>query len=164
MKIFLCYKKDTLEFNGFYLDEEHDIIPTPNIQIDEGLWEYLQSITEKFKVKEALVLKDIYTIEDKDIIEIIPFEYEPYKPTRTDILEEQNANLIKESLEKDIKIKDLNMSLAQTTLNLINKDIEVKDLNTNLANTTLNSVSKDIEVKDIQKDIASLILKTLGGK
>ncbi|MEF9991324.1 MAG: hypothetical protein RR657_01690 [Peptostreptococcaceae bacterium] len=165
MNIYMSYKKDSLKFNGFYLEEIHGSdIPQPYLFIDDALWKYFQSITTDFKIKEAIVLKEIYTIEDKDIIEIIPFEYETPKPTRLDVIEEQNANLIKEDLQKDIQIKDLNMSLAQTTLNLINKDIEVKDLNTNLANTTLNLVSKDIEVKDIQKDIANLILQSIGGK
>ncbi|MEG1410950.1 MAG: hypothetical protein RSD36_14025 [Terrisporobacter sp.] len=163
---YIHYDSESLIFKNFYLNRGEDTleVPEPFLELDEELWDYLHTLQEDFKIREAIVLKEIYTIEDKDIIEIIPFEYEAPKPTRVDVIEEQNANLIKEGLQKDIQIKDLNMSLAQTTLNLINKDIEVKDLNTNLANTTLNLVSNDIEVKDIQKDIANLILQSIGGK
>ncbi|MDB8987046.1 hypothetical protein PN594_19535, partial [Parabacteroides merdae] len=57
-------------------------------------------------------------------------------------LEKENANLLQESLQKDIEIKGLNTNLAQTTLSLVDKDIKIKDL---------------------QKDVANLILQTLGG-
>lgn len=143
MKIYMTYKEDTREFNGFYQqNKDDDIIPKPNICISSELRWYLQQITEGFKIKDSIDFKEIYTIEDKDIFEIIPFEYEKPKPTRIDLLEKQNAFLVKESLEKDIQIKKLNMSLAQATLNLVNKDIQVKG---------------------IEKDVANLILKSLGG-
>ena len=143
MKIYMKYKEDTREFNGFYQqNKDYDIIPKPNICISNELRWYLQQITQGFKIKDSIDPKEIYTIEDKDIFEIIPFEYEKPKPSRTDLLEKQNAFLVKESLEKDIQIKKLNMSLAQATL---------------------NSVKKDIQIKGIEKEVADLMLK-VGGK
>ena len=143
MKIYMKYKEDTKEFNGFYQqNKDDDIIPKPNICISSELRWYLQQITNDFKIKDSIDPKEIYTIEDKDIFKIIPFEYEKPKPSRTDLLEKQNAFLVKESLEKDIQIKKLNMSLAQSTL---------------------NSVKKDIQIKGIEKEVADLMLK-VGGK
>ncbi|CEQ19653.1 hypothetical protein [Paraclostridium sordellii] len=164
MKIYMKYKEDTREFNGFYQqNKDYDIIPKPNICISNELRWYLQQITQGFKIKDSIDPKEIYTIEDKDIFEIIPFEYEKPKPSRTDLLEKQNAFLVKESLEKDIQIKKLNMSLAQATLNSVKKDIELKKMNTNIAQTTLNLVKKDIQIKGIEKEVADLMLK-VGGK
>lgn len=163
MKIYLHYKEDSFTFNGFYLDEYNEVVPSPNIMINQELWEYLRCLTNDFKLKENFELKELYTIEDKDIFETIPFEYKKQKPTRTDLLEKKNAFLVKESLEKDIQIKKLNMSLAQATLNSVKKDIELKKMNTNIAQTTLNLVKKDIQIKDIEKEVADLMLK-VGGK
>ena len=163
MKMYISFDKDTLKIKGFY-DEISSNIPSPYILINENLYKYLQGLTEDFKIKDSIDFKEVYTMEDTDIFEIIPFEYEKPKPTKIDLLEKQNAYLIKENLKKDIQIKDLNMNLAQTTLNSINKDIEIKNLNTNMAQTTLNLVNKDIQIKGIEKDIANLILKSLGGK
>lgn len=143
MKIYMTYKNDTREFNGFYQqNKDDDIIPNPNICISNELRWYLQQITQGFKIKDSIEPKEIYTMEDTAIFEIIPFECEKQKPTRTDLLEKQNAFLVKESLEKDIQIKKLNMSLAQATL---------------------NSVKKDIQIKGIEKEVADLVLK-VGGK
>ncbi|CEN23107.1 Uncharacterised protein [[Clostridium] sordellii] len=141
MKMYISFDKDTLKIKGYY-DDLSSNIPSHYILINEELYKYLQGLTSDFKLKENFMLKEIYTIEDKDIFEIIPFEYENPKPNRTDLLEKQNAFLIKESLEKDIEINNLNTNMAQTTLNLVNKDIQVKG---------------------IEKDIANLILKSLGG-
>ncbi|CEP41575.1 Uncharacterised protein [[Clostridium] sordellii] len=164
MKIYMTYKEDTREFNGFYQQsKDNDVIPKPNICISSELRWYLQQITQGFKIKDSIDHKEIYTIEDKDIFEIIPFEYEKPKPTRIDLLEKQNAFLVKESLEKDIQIKKLNISLAQATLNSVKKDIELKKMNTNIAQTTLNLVKKDIQIKAIEKEVADLVLK-VGGK
>lgn len=162
MKMYISFDKDTLKIKGYY-DDLSSNIPSPYIFINEDLYKYLQGLTSDFKLKENFMLKEIYTIEDKDIFEIIPFEYEKPKPTRIDLLEKQNAFLIKKSLEKDIQIKKLNMSLAQATLNSVKKDIEINNLNTNMAQTTLNLVNKDIQVKGIEKDVANIILKSLGG-
>ncbi|CEK40032.1 hypothetical protein [Paraclostridium sordellii] len=141
MKMYISFDKDTLKIKGYY-DDLSSNIPSPYIFINEELYKYLQGLTSDFKLKENFMLKEIYTIEDKDIFEIIPFEYEKAKTTRTDLLEKQNAFLVKESLEKDIQIKKLNISLAQATLNL---------------------VKKDIQIKAIEKEVADLVLK-VGGK
>ncbi|MDU2686718.1 MAG: hypothetical protein E7C44_04545 [Paeniclostridium sordellii] len=117
MKIYMTYKEDTKEFNGFYQqNKDDDIIPKPNICISSELRWYLQQITNDFKIKDSIDPKEIYTIEDKDIFEIIPFDYEKPKPSRTDLLEQQNAFLIKESLEKDIQVKGIEKDVANLIL------------------------------------------------
>lgn len=162
MKMYISFDKDTLKIKGFY-DDLSSNIPSPYILIDEDLYKYLQGLISDFKLKENFELKELYTIGDKDIFETIPFEYEKPKPSRTDLLEKQNAFLVKESLEKDIQIKNLNMSLAQATLNSVKKDIELKKINTNIAQTTLNLVKKDIQIKGIEKEVSELTLK-FGGE
>ncbi|MDU7904645.1 MAG: hypothetical protein E7J33_03670, partial [Peptostreptococcaceae bacterium] len=83
MKIYMKYKEDTREFNGFYQqNKDDDIIPKPNICINNELRWYLQQITQGFKIKDSIDPKEIYTIEDKDIFEIIPLKNEKPKPTR----------------------------------------------------------------------------------
>lgn len=163
MKIYMAYKEDTREFNGFYQSKDNDVIPKPNIRISSELRWYLQQITQDFKIKDSIEPKEIYTMEDTAIFEIIPLKDENQKLPKPSLLEQQNAFLIKESLEKDIQIKKLNMSLAQSTLNSVKKDIEINNLNTNMAQTTLNLINKDIQFKGIEKDVANLILKSLGG-
>lgn len=116
MKVYMSYTHD-LRFNGFYAEDIHGSnIPEPYITIDNELWKYLQNISEDFKIKEAIALKELYTIEDKEIIEIIPFEHEDSNPSGIGFLEEQNANLIKELLRKDIEIKDLQKDVGNLIL------------------------------------------------
>lgn len=164
MNYILSYNENG-NFNGFFLESENNI-PHPNIYITKDLYNYLIDGIGTFKIKSNLNLgKKIYTLSDTEIFEYVSnIEISEEVNSEEVNLEKQNAYLIKESIKKDIEIKDLNMSLAQTTINLINKDIEVKDLNSNMAHTTLNLVNKDIEIKDLQKDVANLILQTLGGK
>lgn len=158
----LIYNEDLI-CQGFCKEGIHQVIPSLHININSELKEYLMALGN-FKIKEDSDLtKPLYTYDDKEIFEIVTFEYEKPKPTKADLLEQQNAFLIKESLEKDIQIKELNMDLAKATLKSINKDIEINNLNTNMAQTTLNLIDKDIKIKDIEKDVANLILKSLGG-
>lgn len=155
----LAYEKD-LSVIGFFEKDVHDVIPNPNLKISQDLWEKLMELG-KLKIKEGMNLdKDLYDLEDIDLFEEIAITQPKPKPSQ---IEEQNAFLIKESLEKDIQIKELNINLAQSTLKSINKDIEINNLNTNMAQTTLNLIDKDIQVKSIEKDVANLILKSLGG-
>ncbi|TAN63558.1 hypothetical protein WS9_015650 [Paraclostridium sordellii 8483] len=112
MKIYLHYEKDSFTFNGFYLEEYNHVIPSPNIIISPRLWEYLLSLTSDFKLKENFELKELYTIEDKDIFETIPFVYEEPKPTRIDVLEQENADLLLDSALKDSKIEQLENDLS----------------------------------------------------
>lgn len=153
----LAYNTD-LTFNGFFIEGVSNNIPGQNIKIDDELFEYLSNL--KFKLDSDLDLnKDLYTISDKDLFKIEDLDV--VGPDRIDLI---NSSLIKENLQKDIQIKNLNMDLAQTTLNSVNKDLEIKGLSMNLAKTALNLINKDIEVKDLQKDVGNLILQTLGGK
>lgn len=131
----LAYNND-LTFNGFFIKGVSNNIPQQNIKIDDDLFEYLSNL--KFELNNDLDLsKDLYTISDKDFFKIKKLD--PVEADRIDLI---NANLLNQSLQKDIEIKDLNINLAQTTLDLVKKDIEVKSL---------------------QNDVANLILQTLGG-
>ena len=139
-----------------------DIESNNVLVIDEKLYSYLQNLTTDFKLKENFELKELYTIEDKDIFEIIPFEYEKPKPTRTDLLEQQNAFLIKESLEKDIQIKELNMNLAQATLESINKDIEInKESHITIKNKSNTYKIYLNEIKYIEVQKKNMIIHTI---
>lgn len=116
MKVYMSYTHD-LRFNGFYAEDINGSnIPEPYITIDNELWKYLRNISEDFKIKESLVLKELYTIDDKEIIEIIPYKHEVSNPYGMNFLEEQNANLIKELLQKDIEIKDLQKDVGNLIL------------------------------------------------
>ena len=130
MKIYMNYDNESLKFKGFYIDDIHgENIPSPYINIDEGLWKYLQNLTEEFKLKEGILVKKLYTLTDKDIIETIPFVREDPKPTRIDTLEEQNALLLLDIASKDAEITELSQSQAQIILDSAQKDSEIDQLN-----------------------------------
>ncbi|EPZ54697.1 hypothetical protein H477_3837 [[Clostridium] sordellii ATCC 9714] len=77
-----------------------------------------KNLTEDFKLKENFESKEIYTLEDICIIEIIPFEYKEYEPTRIDILEQENADLLLDSALKDSKIEQLENDLSDLMLEI----------------------------------------------
>lgn len=117
MKIYMSYDNESLKFKGFYMDDIHGKnIPSPYININEGLWKYLQGLTEDFKLKDGIISKKLYTLNDKDIIEVIPFVYEDPKPTRIDNLEEQNASLLLDIASKDSEIENLNQIVSDLVL------------------------------------------------
>ncbi|CEJ74221.1 Uncharacterised protein [[Clostridium] sordellii] len=119
MKIYMNYDCESLKFKGFYIDDIHgENIPTPTIEINNDLWKYIQNLTEDFKLKENFESKEIYTLEDICIIEIIPFEYKEYEPTRIDILEQENADLLLDSALKDSKIEQLENDLSDLMLEI----------------------------------------------
>lgn len=135
-------------FNGFYFPNSNN--PIPNIEITEDLWNRLIEFgnfkLNLEKLNENLTDNLILGIEDFETY-FSKIEAQEEKGTHPLVaminnLEKENANLLQESLQKDIEIKGLNTNVAQTTLSLVNKDIEIKDL---------------------QKDVANLILQTLGG-
>ena len=154
---------EDLNFDGFFNTKINNEIPLDSIAIDKDLYEYLKKIWPFRLIKRPT--KEVLTLQDVVLFEKIESKYIVQDKTDAELLEEQAAFLIKESLEKDIQIKELNMNLAQVTLKSVNKDIEINNLNTNMAKTTLNLINKDIKIKDIEKDVANLILKslTLGG-
>lgn len=154
---------EDLNFYGFFNTKINSGIPLNSIAIDKDLYEYLKKIGS-FKLTKRPT-KEVLTLQDAVLFKKTASKYIVQDKTDVELLEEQAAFLIKESLEKDIQIKELNMNLAQTTLKSVNKDIEINNLNTNMAKTTLNLINKDIKIKDIEKDVANLILKslTLGG-
>lgn len=119
MKIYMNYDYESLKFKGFYIDDIHgENIPTPNIEINNDLWKYLQNLTEDFKLKENFESKEIYTLEDICIIQTIPFVSEYPKPTRIDLLEQENADLLLDSALKDERIEQLENDLSDLMLEI----------------------------------------------
>lgn len=137
LKIYLHYKECSFTFNGFYLDEYNEAIPSPNIMINQQLWEYLRCLTNDFKLKENFELKELYTIEDKEIFEIIPFEYKNRKPTKIEEFEQQNSQLMLDLASKDKVIKKLNIQQSQILLESAEKDLKIKDLENDVSNILL---------------------------
>ncbi|CEK34182.1 hypothetical protein UMC2_14321 [[Clostridium] sordellii] len=116
MKIYLHYKEESFEFNGFYLDDFSDKIPKPNILIDKELWETLQKVTGDIKLKKDFIKKEIYTISDFTLFEIIPIKSKKHKLTKVDALEEQNANLTLSMAIKDSQIEQLNQTVSDLVI------------------------------------------------
>lgn len=138
MKIYMSYDKENLKFKGFFTDDIHGKnIPSPNIEINKDLWKYIQNLTEDFKLIENFEIKEIYTLEDKNIIEIIPFERKDPKPTKIDELEQQNAQLMLDLASKDMLIKKLNIQQSQVLLESVEKDLKIKNLEKDVSNILL---------------------------
>lgn len=116
MKIYLHYKEESFEFNGFYLDDFSDTIPKPNILIDKELWEKLQKVTGDIKLKKDFTKKEIYTISDFTLFEIIPIKSKKHKLTKIDALEEQNASLTLSMAIKDSQIEQLNQTVSDLVI------------------------------------------------
>ena len=116
MKIYLHYKEESFEFNGFYLDDFSDKIPKPNILIDKELWETLQKVTGDIKLKKDFTKKEIYTISDFTLFEIIPIKSKKHKLTKMDALEEQNASLTLSMAIKDSQIEQLNQTVSDLVI------------------------------------------------
>lgn len=116
MKIYLHYKEESFEFNGFYLDNFSDKIPKPNILIDKELWEKLQKVTGDIKLKKDFTKKEIYTISDFTLFEIIPIKSKKHKLTKMDALEEQNASLTLSMAIKDSQIEQLNQTVSDLVI------------------------------------------------
>ncbi|CEK30253.1 hypothetical protein JGS6364_08991 [[Clostridium] sordellii] len=116
MKIYLHYKEESFEFNGFYLDDFSDKIPQPNILIDKELWEKLQKVTGDIKLKKDFTKKEIYTISDFTLFEIIPIKSKKHKLTKMDALEEQNASLTLSMAIKDSQIEQLNQTVSDLVI------------------------------------------------
>ena len=116
MKIYLHYKEESFEFNGFYLDDFSDKIPKPNILIDKELWETLQKVTGDIKLKKDFIKKEIYTISDFTLFEIIPIKSKKHKLTKVDALEEQNASLTLSMAIKDSQIEQLNQTVSDLVI------------------------------------------------
>lgn len=118
MKIYMSYHSDTFKFNGFYLEDIHDEIPIPNICIDEELWNSLRELTTDFELIKDFQQKEIYTIEDMSMFVTIPFKSDTYKPTRIDIIEQENADLLLDSALKDERIEQLENDLSDLMLEI----------------------------------------------
>lgn len=116
---------EDLNFDGFFNTKINDEIPLDSIAIDKDLYEYLKKIGSFRLIKRPI--KEVLTLQDVVLFEKIESKYIVQDKTDVELLEEQAAFLIKESLEKDIQIKELNMNLAQVTLKSVNKDIEINN-------------------------------------
>ena len=124
----LSYKED-LSFNGFYKEGISKFIPSPNINISNELRHYLLSIGDfKLKLKPS---KEILTIDDIEIFEIIINETEntPQEPTlyeRVDALEIENAELLLNSVEQEIKVEIIEQDLADLMMEIATMRLEVE--------------------------------------
>lgn len=148
MKVYLHYKEkgNSFEFNGFYLDDFFDTIPQPNILIDKELWGKLQQVTGEIKLTKNFPKKEIYTISDFTLFEIIPIKPKKYKPTKIDSLEEQNADL---------------------TLSMAIKDSQIEELTSNYAEAIMSSAMKDSQIEQLNQTVSELVItvaKLQGGK
>lgn len=146
MKIYLHYKEESFEFNGFYLDDFSDKIPKPNILIDKELWEKLQKVTGDIKLKKDFTKKEIYTISDFTLFEIIPIKSKKHKLTKIDALEEQNASL---------------------TLSMAIKDSQIEELSSNYTDIIINSATKDSQIEQLNQTVSDLVITVAqlqGGK
>lgn len=124
MKVYLAYNKDNFTSKGFYADCIHgNDIPTPNIQINEGLWEYLQGLANDFKLTENFTKKEIYTAEDKYLFEEIippPIEYKHIKI------------ITMEDLER--KINDIEAQQSEFLIENVKNNLTIKKIAKNIAN------------------------------
>ena len=124
MRYILAYNEEDLAFKGFFVEEIHSDIPSPNLSIDKELWSYLVTLNS-FKLKADFEEKEAYTIEDKDLFEevIIPVEEIPIDPTpsldeRMDSLEMENAELLLASVEQDLRVSSVEQDLADLMMEI----------------------------------------------
>lgn len=121
MKYFSYLKNG--EFNGFYADNVHDVIPESTIKITEELWQEL--LKSNYKVKDInLIDKDyLYDISNIDFFEEIIFENNEEEPyisleNRVEILENENSELLLDAAIKDSKIEMLENDLADVMMEI----------------------------------------------
>lgn len=106
------------EFKGFYISDIHKNIPSNTIKITEDLWKYLLDLNGiKFKLELSSV-KDLYDISDKDLFcEDLPDASEiPQSPLQK--LEDENAELLLNSVKKEVEISNLQSDIANILLQL----------------------------------------------
>lgn len=111
---------DDLTIYGFFQDLPINL-NKKYIVIDNNLYTYLVDSLGSLKLKKDinLLTKKIYTIKDKNIFEYKNnMEYEDPKPTRIDLLEDQNAKLILEQAHNSIRLNKLEVILKPYTLDL----------------------------------------------
>ncbi|WP_373599414.1 hypothetical protein [Paraclostridium bifermentans] len=136
MNMILHFNLNTKEFKGFNFTpiENND---WQNITIDKELWQHLLKLKQPFKLIENIEAKSLYTMEDIDMFELLEVTPTPIPPSPLEGLSQQNAQLMLDSANKDIRLKELEKQNAQSMLDNANKDIELKNLQNDLANLVL---------------------------
>lgn len=111
---YLAY--DGVKVEGFYINTIHKTIPKNTIIISEDLWKYLLTLNGVKLINELSNVKDLYGIEDKDLFcSNIPTEvYE--SPMQK--IENENAELLLNSVQKEIEISNLQSDIANILLQL----------------------------------------------
>lgn len=106
------------EFKGFYISDIHKNIPTNTIKITEDLWKCLLNFNGIKLKLELSSIKDLYDISDKDLFcEDLPDISEiPQSPLQR--LENENAELLLNSVQKEIEISNLQSDIANILLQL----------------------------------------------
>lgn len=87
--------------------------------VNEELWQHLISKGKTFKVGEDIGNKECYTIEDKTLFEFIEIDQNKYNyDNPLAKLESENAELLLNSVQKDIEISNLQSDIANILLQL----------------------------------------------
>ena len=60
-------EKDTNKLLGWYSDDIHDIIPTPNIEVSDEVWQEAININANCYEKGNFIVKDFRTDEEKEV-------------------------------------------------------------------------------------------------
>ncbi|MRZ79658.1 hypothetical protein GKD14_02175 [Paeniclostridium sordellii] len=139
----LVYNEDLI-CEGFYKESIHKIIPSSHINIDPELKAYLIQLGSCKIKKDSNLQKPLYTYSDIEMFEKVIIDYEKPEATHSEIVEEQNAQLLIDNASKDSQIADL---------------IEGQ------ANALLDSASKDFKIEKLNKTVSELVLTIAqGGK
>ncbi|MFR3566419.1 MAG: hypothetical protein ACLTUR_00405 [Paraclostridium sordellii] len=124
----LVYNEDLI-CEGFYKESIHKVIPSSHINIDQELKIYLMQLGS-CKIKEDSNLqKTLYTYSDREMFEKVIIEYKKPEPIHSEIVEEQNAQLLIDNASKDSQISDLMEGQANALLDSVSKDSEIEKLN-----------------------------------
>lgn len=106
------------KFKGFYISDIHKNIPKNIIKISEDLWKYLLDLNGVKLKAELTSVKDLYELADKDLFcqDLPDTSNLPQSPMQK--LEDENAELLLNTVQKDIEISNLQSDIANILLQL----------------------------------------------
>lgn len=127
MNMILNYNQDDGTFLGFYELTDYLNLNTGEVEnitgdyliINEELWQYLISQSKTFKIVGTIGVKSCYEIDDKNLFEFIEIDQNKYNyDNPLAKLESENAELLLNSVQKDIEISNLQSDIANILLQL----------------------------------------------
>lgn len=126
MDMILKYNKSDGSHFGFSEKNDYINIRTGEIDIvgdylivDNELWQYLISKGKTFKIVGVVNNKNCYTISDKNLFEFIEVDQDKYTyESPMTKLEDENAELLLNSVKKEIEISNLQNDIADILLQL----------------------------------------------